>query len=89
MRFTEAEAPDRRFYRKQEQAIDATKPYAEAHFATFPPALIEPCIALSTDIRIQEERGNFETRWLLKSKVERMSVTPTIAPVKRRSPIKR
>src|SRR5262245_2604861 len=47
-------------------------------------------LALSADpdIRIQEERGNFETRWLLKSKVERMSVTPTIAPVKRRSPIK-
>ena len=22
----------------------ATKPYSEAHFATFPPALIEPCI---------------------------------------------
>ena len=25
-----------------------TKPYAEAHFATFPPALVEPCIKLST-----------------------------------------
>lgn len=25
-----------------------TKPYAEAHFATFPPALIEPCIKSST-----------------------------------------
>jgi site-specific DNA-methyltransferase (cytosine-N4-specific) len=25
-----------------------TKPYAEAHFATFPPALIEPCIKLSS-----------------------------------------
>jgi site-specific DNA-methyltransferase (cytosine-N4-specific) len=25
-----------------------TKPYAEAHFTTFPPALIEPCIKLSS-----------------------------------------
>jgi DNA modification methylase len=25
-----------------------TQPYKEAHFATFPPALIEPCIALSS-----------------------------------------
>jgi len=26
----------------------ATKPYAEAHFATFPPALVEPCILAGT-----------------------------------------
>lgn len=26
-----------------------TKPYAEAHFATFPSSLIEPCVCLSTD----------------------------------------
>lgn len=26
-----------------------TKPYAEAHFATFPSSLVEPCINLSTD----------------------------------------
>ncbi len=26
----------------------ATKPYAEAHFATFPPALVEPCIKAGT-----------------------------------------
>ena len=25
-----------------------TMPYPEAHFATFPPALVEPCLALST-----------------------------------------
>jgi site-specific DNA-methyltransferase (cytosine-N4-specific) len=25
-----------------------TQPYAEAHFATFPPALVEPCLAAST-----------------------------------------
>lgn len=31
----------------------ATKPFKEAHFATFPPALIEPCIRASTS-----ERGN-------------------------------
>lgn len=27
-----------------------TRPYAEAHFATFPPDLVEPCIALSTKV---------------------------------------
>jgi len=26
-----------------------TQPFREAHFATFPPALVEPCVALSTD----------------------------------------
>jgi DNA modification methylase len=25
-----------------------TRPYAEAHFATYPPGLVEPCVALST-----------------------------------------
>jgi site-specific DNA-methyltransferase (adenine-specific) len=25
-----------------------TRPYAEAHFATFPPALVEPCIKLAS-----------------------------------------
>ena len=29
----------------------ATKPFAEAHFATFPPALIEPCILAGTSER--------------------------------------
>lgn len=29
----------------------ATKPYSEAHFATFPPALIEPCILAGTSER--------------------------------------
>lgn len=28
-----------------------TKPFAEAHFATFPPALIEPCILAGTSAR--------------------------------------
>jgi DNA modification methylase len=29
----------------------ATKPYADAHFATFPPALVEPCIKAGTSER--------------------------------------
>ena len=28
-----------------------TRPYSEAHFATFPPALVEPCIKLGSSPR--------------------------------------
>jgi DNA modification methylase len=26
-----------------------TKPYAEAHFATYPPTLVEPCVSMGTE----------------------------------------
>jgi DNA modification methylase len=52
-----------------------TKPYKEAHFATFPPDLIEPCILAGTSergecpkcgkawVRVVEKTGEFQRRW--------------------------
>jgi DNA modification methylase len=52
-----------------------TKPYKGAHFATFPPALIEPCIKAGTSEkgvcsecgssynRVMEKTGQFQRRW--------------------------
>lgn len=42
----ERQAPESR--NKRSVWTVATKPYSEAHFATFPPALIEPCILAGT-----------------------------------------
>lgn len=35
----------------------STMPYSEAHFATFPPKLIEPCILAGTSVRACEQCG--------------------------------
>ena len=52
-----------------------TKPFPKAHFATFPPALIEPCILAGTSEkgccvecgspweRVVEKSGEFQRRW--------------------------
>jgi len=50
----------------------ATKPFAEAHFATFPPALIEPCILAGTsEMGVCPECGAPWIRQVKKTEIKR------------------
>jgi len=54
----------------------ATAPFSEAHFATFPPALIEPCIKAGTS-----EKGccaKCGAPWVRKTEVNRRDTRPNI-----------
>lgn len=60
----------------------ATKPYSEAHFATFPPALIEPCILAGTSEKgVCPECGKPWERQVEKTKYEPKTVEPGIRRV--------
>lgn len=66
----------------------ATQPYSGAHFATFPPALIEPCIKAGTSekgkcpkcgqlwVRVTEKTGEYTTQWGSNLNLEKQNSYP-------------
>ena len=60
----------------------STKPYKEAHFATYPPDLIEPCIKAGTKIgdTILDPFGGAGTTALVANRLQRDAISIEISP---------
>ncbi len=63
-----------------------TCPYPEAHFATFPPALILPCIIAGCPEWVCKKCGEPRRRITEKAQIKRRRKTPTTRPCDDRSP---
>ncbi len=63
-----------------------TKPYSEAHFATFPPDLILPCILAGCPQQVCKKCGEPRRRITETSQIKRRRKTPTTKPCDDRSP---
>ncbi len=63
-----------------------TCPYPEAHFATFPPKLIEPCILAGCPEWVCKKCGEPRRRITEKAQIKRRRKTPTTRPCDDRSP---
>ncbi|KKL98653.1 hypothetical protein LCGC14_1822230, partial [marine sediment metagenome] len=63
-----------------------TKPYSEAHFATFPPDLIEPCILAGCPEHVCKKCGKARTRITEGEQIKRRRKTPVTKPCNERSP---
>ena len=63
-----------------------TKPYSEAHFATFPPDLIEPCILAGCPEHVCKKCGKARTRITESEQIKRRRKTPVTKPCDDRSP---
>ena len=63
-----------------------TAPYSEAHFATFPPKLIEPCILAGCPQWVCKKCGEPRRRITETTQIKRRRNTPTTKPCDDRSP---
>ena len=63
-----------------------TKAYSEAHFATFPPKLIEPCILAGCPEWVCKSCGKARVRIIETEQIKRRRKTPVTKPCNERSP---
>jgi len=63
-----------------------TAPYSEAHFATFPPKLIEPCILAGCPEWVCKKCGEPRRRITESEQIKRRRKTPTTKPCADRAP---
>lgn len=76
------EAASSEFRNKRSVWTVATQPFAEAHFATFPPALIEPCIKAGcpTSGTVLDPFGGAGTTGLVADRLQRNAVLIDLNP---------